>query len=61
MAHSASETPAVLREQVTSKGGTTEAALKHLEGANVRGIFNDAIAAAAKRSAEMAEQLGKTN
>ena len=59
MARTASETPAVLREQVTSKGGTTEAALKILEAANVRAIFADAIAAAAKRSEEMAEQLGK--
>jgi pyrroline-5-carboxylate reductase len=50
---------ATLREQVTSKGGTTEAALKRLEAANVRAIFADAIAAAAKRSAEMAQQLGE--
>jgi pyrroline-5-carboxylate reductase len=59
MAHTASESPATLREQVTSKGGTTEAALKHLEAANVRDIFNDAIAAAAHRSAELADQLGR--
>jgi pyrroline-5-carboxylate reductase len=59
MAHTASESPATLREQVTSKGGTTEAALKHLESAQVRSIFNAAIAAAAHRSAEMADQLGK--
>jgi pyrroline-5-carboxylate reductase len=59
MAHTATESPATLREQVTSKGGTTEAALKHLESAQIRSIFNAAIAAAASRSAEMAEQLGK--
>lgn len=58
MARAASESAATLREQVTSKGGTTEAALKSLEAANVRGIFAAAIAAAAKRSAEMAQQLG---
>jgi pyrroline-5-carboxylate reductase len=58
MAHVATESPATLREQVTSKGGTTEAALKSLEAADVRKIFNAAIAAAAHRSAEMAEQLG---
>ncbi len=60
MAKIATETPAVLREQVTSKGGTTEAALKHLEAADVRAIFTAAVTAAAKRSAEMAEQLGKS-
>jgi pyrroline-5-carboxylate reductase len=59
MARDAAESAAVLREQVTSKGGTTEAALRHLESANVRGIFAVAIAAAAKRSAELADQLGK--
>lgn len=59
MARGAAESAAVLREQVTSKGGTTEAALRHLESANVRGIFAAAIAAAAKRSAELADQLGK--
>jgi pyrroline-5-carboxylate reductase len=59
MAHTATESPAMLREQVTSKGGTTEAALKHLESAHIRHIYNAAIAAAAHRSAEMADQLGK--
>jgi pyrroline-5-carboxylate reductase len=59
MARVAPESAATLREQVTSKGGTTEAALKHLEAANVRAIFTAAVAAAARRSAEMADQLGK--
>jgi len=59
MAHTAVESAATLREQVTSKGGTTEAALKSLESANVRAIFAAAVAAAAQRSAEMADQLGK--
>jgi pyrroline-5-carboxylate reductase len=58
MAREASESPATLREQVTSKGGTTEAALKHLEAHNVRAIFADAVAAAARRSSELAKQFG---
>jgi pyrroline-5-carboxylate reductase len=58
MAREAPESPATLREQVTSKGGTTEAALKHLETNNVRAIFADAIAAAARRSTELAQQFG---
>jgi pyrroline-5-carboxylate reductase len=58
MAREASESAATLREQVTSKGGTTEAALKHLEAHNVRAIFADAIAAAARRSSELAQQFG---
>jgi pyrroline-5-carboxylate reductase len=59
MARESTETPAALREQVTSKGGTTEAALKHLEAHQVRVIFSSAIAAAAARSAELAQALGK--
>jgi pyrroline-5-carboxylate reductase len=59
MARQGPETPAILREQVTSKGGTTEAALKHLEAHNVRKLFQEAIAAACERSAQLASELRK--
>lgn len=59
MAREAAETPAVLREQVTSKGGTTEAALEHLEAHDIRSLFSEALAAAARRSAELAQEFGK--
>jgi pyrroline-5-carboxylate reductase len=49
---------AELRQQVTSKGGTTEAALQHLETAGLRGIFREALSAAAQRSKELGDQLG---
>lgn len=52
------ETPSRLREQVTSRGGTTAAALEVLERADVRGIFGRAVAAAAQRAAELADQFG---
>ena len=39
MARAANESAAVLREQVTSKGGTTAAALKLLEERDVREVF----------------------
>jgi len=42
--------PATLREQVTSKGGTTAAALAVLEQADLRGILSAAVTAAARRS-----------
>jgi pyrroline-5-carboxylate reductase len=58
MARDSSDSPATLRQQVTSKGGTTEAALKHLEANNVRAIFSQAVAAAAQRSAQLAKELG---
>jgi len=58
MARASHDAPAVLREQVTSKGGTTEAALRHLEAQNVRDIFAQAVTAAARRSAELAAEFG---
>jgi len=60
MAAESAESPAELRAQVTSKGGTTAAALEVLEGARVRAIFAAAVAAAAQRSAELARQFGST-
>lgn len=53
------EDPAQLRAQVTSKGGTTEAALKVLEAAGVKQHFIDAVRAARDRSVEMGDALGK--
>jgi pyrroline-5-carboxylate reductase len=58
MARESSDSPATLRQQVTSKGGTTEAALEHLEANNVRAIFSQAVTAAAQRSAQLAKELG---
>jgi pyrroline-5-carboxylate reductase len=46
--------PVELRESVTSPGGTTIAAIRHLEQAGVRAAFLNAIDAARLRSAELA-------
>ena len=46
--------PTVLREQVTSPGGTTAAARRTLDDHKVRAAFITAMEAAAKRSAELA-------
>jgi pyrroline-5-carboxylate reductase len=53
------EDAVTLREQVTSKGGTTAAALEHLEANNVRAIFATAVMAAARRSAVLAAEFGE--
>jgi pyrroline-5-carboxylate reductase len=47
-----------LRAEVTSKGGTTEAALRSLESADFRGIVARALEAATRRSRELAAQFG---
>jgi pyrroline-5-carboxylate reductase len=47
--------PVVLREQVTSPGGTTAAALRELEVHRVRAAFLAAMEAARDRSAQLAE------
>ena len=54
MLSSTSEHPAVLREMVTSPGGTTIAGLLVLEKAGVRSAIAEAVRAAAKRSRELA-------
>ena len=48
--------PTVLREQVTSPGGTTAAALRQLDDHKVRAAFITAMEAAAARSAELSGQ-----
>lgn len=47
-----------LRAEVTSKKGTTEAAMRVLEDQEMRRIMSLAIEAAARRSRELAEQFG---
>jgi pyrroline-5-carboxylate reductase len=58
MAAEATDPPDQLRAQVTSKGGTTAAALEVLEAAGVRGIFAAAVAAGARRSTALAAEFG---
>ncbi len=53
------EEPARLRERVTSPGGTTERAIQSLEAAGIRTHLEQALTAAAARSRELAQLLGK--
>jgi pyrroline-5-carboxylate reductase len=52
------ELPSVLRERVTSKGGTTAAALASFDADNLREKIINAISAARDRSAELAKDFG---
>ncbi len=50
---------AELRRRVTSPNGTTEAAIKAFQAGGLEALVQQAMDAAARRSAELAEQLGK--
>lgn len=52
------EHPVVLRENVTSPGGTTAAAVRQLEAHGLRAAFMDALDAGARRSAQLATSAG---
>jgi pyrroline-5-carboxylate reductase len=60
MAMESESDPAALRQQVTSPGGTTEQALKVLmEEGHIEELFARALAAAKRRSEELAAELGE--
>ncbi|MFN2308238.1 MAG: pyrroline-5-carboxylate reductase [Gammaproteobacteria bacterium] len=59
MALESAEDAAVLRQRVTSPGGTTECALQVLEDGGLRELMARALASARDRSRELADQLGK--
>jgi len=58
LAAQSDEAPAVLRERVTSKGGTTAAALASLASDDFLAIVARAVEAARARGAEMGDELG---
>lgn len=58
MAMESRDNPAVLRQKVTSPGGTTERALEVLEQGGLRELFRQALAAARDRSEELSRLLG---
>jgi pyrroline-5-carboxylate reductase len=59
LAHNSDEHAGVLRERVTSKGGTTAAALEVLEQQGWHEILGRAIDAANQRGKAMGDELGK--
>jgi pyrroline-5-carboxylate reductase len=59
LAASSTESPASLRKNVTSKGGTTEAALKVFDDEKLAERFARAVEAASRRATELGTELGK--
>ena len=58
LARASSESPAVLRERVTSKGGTTHAAISRLQADGVAALIEQAMLAAAERAKTLGDELG---
>ena len=58
LARRSDEPPALLRQRVTSKGGTTYAALQSMEAAGVAASFEAAMRAAEQRAHELGDEFG---
>jgi pyrroline-5-carboxylate reductase len=58
LAQQSAETPAALRAQVTSRGGTTHAAITALEADGVKAAFVRALKSARQRAAELGDEFG---
>ena len=59
LARRSSESPQTLRAQVTSKGGTTHAAITSLEADGVKAAFVKALRAAERRARELGDEFGQ--
>ena len=59
LAESSSEAPSTLRAQVTSKNGTTQAALESLDESGVKAAFVEAVKRADARARELGDELGR--
>jgi pyrroline-5-carboxylate reductase len=59
MALESSEPVGILRERVTSPGGTTEQGLRVMDERDIDGLFNAVLGAAYERSQELARLLGE--
>lgn len=58
MALASSETAGVLRQRVTSPGGTTERAIDVMNERGLPDVFHEAVLAARDRSIELSDELG---
>ena len=59
LVRSSGEPPRVLRQRVTSKGGTTDAAINSMEDADLQAEFINAMYAARRRAQELGDEFGK--
>ncbi|MEY3999321.1 MAG: hypothetical protein RLY60_2133, partial [Pseudomonadota bacterium] len=57
LARSSADSPAVLRDKVTSKGGTTHAAISRMQADGLAGLIEAALQAAQQRAIELGQDL----
>ncbi|MEY3445505.1 MAG: hypothetical protein RIR45_260 [Pseudomonadota bacterium] len=60
LAKASHEPPEILRQRVTSKGGTTHAAITSMDESGIKPLFIQALHAAQKRAQEMGNEFGST-
>mgnify|MGYP003382681603 CR=1 FL=1 len=58
LARASNDPPEILRQRVTSKGGTTHAAITSMEASNIKGLFQRALQAARTRAQELGQEFG---
>ena len=58
LARSSHEPPEILRQRVTSKGGTTHAAITSMDDSHMKDLFAQALHAAHRRAKEMGQEFG---
>ena len=58
LARASQEPPEILRQRVTSKGGTTYAAITSMEDQGIKALFMTAMHAAQQRAKELGDEFG---
>ena len=61
LAQSSHEPPEILRQRVTSKGGTTSAAITSMDDSHIKDLFAKALHAAHRRAQEMGAEFGEVS
>lgn len=59
LARTSHEPPEILRQRVTSKGGTTHAAITSMDDSHIKDLFAKALHAAHRRAQEMGAEFGQ--
>jgi pyrroline-5-carboxylate reductase len=59
LARASEDPPEILRQRVTSKGGTTSAAITSMEADGVQALFVKALHAAERRAQELGDEFGR--